>query len=181
MRAHREFIRRNLTRFGWFLLIAALHFFFLTASDAIVRVYDLREDPPRFAGEAPASYHKLEVVEHGQRVHIHPDGTRHVHSGETDVQGVFVAHVRFTRPGPWGVEILARQGDDPIDAARLTVLVRTARVPCFCKTRAARSAAGRRLNSPNTADPLPDIAAWKAPAFCSFKDMQHFEELLVLG
>src|SRR5882762_3887202 len=36
-RAHREFIRRNLTRFGWFLLIAALHFFFLTACDAIVR------------------------------------------------------------------------------------------------------------------------------------------------
>ena len=36
-RAHREFIRRNLTRFAWFLLIAALHFFFLTACDAIVR------------------------------------------------------------------------------------------------------------------------------------------------
>ena len=30
-RAHREFIQRNLFRFGWFLLIAALHFFFLTA------------------------------------------------------------------------------------------------------------------------------------------------------
>ena len=36
-RAHREFVRRNLYRFGWFLLIAALHFFFLTAFDAIVR------------------------------------------------------------------------------------------------------------------------------------------------
>jgi len=35
--AHREFIRRNLFPFGWFLLIAALHFFFLTACDAIVR------------------------------------------------------------------------------------------------------------------------------------------------
>ena len=37
LRAHREFIRRNAFRFGWFLLIAALHFFFLTACDAIVR------------------------------------------------------------------------------------------------------------------------------------------------
>jgi hypothetical protein len=37
VRAHREFVQRNLSRFGWFLLIAALHFFFLTASDAIVR------------------------------------------------------------------------------------------------------------------------------------------------
>jgi hypothetical protein len=35
--AHREFIRQNAFRFGWFLLIAALHFFFLTACDAIVR------------------------------------------------------------------------------------------------------------------------------------------------
>jgi hypothetical protein len=36
-RAHREFIRRNLFRFAWFFLIAAMHFFFLTACDAIVR------------------------------------------------------------------------------------------------------------------------------------------------
>src|ERR1700730_16497392 len=36
-RAHREFIRRNFFRFGWFLLIAALHFFFLTACDTLVR------------------------------------------------------------------------------------------------------------------------------------------------
>ncbi|MEY2496293.1 MAG: hypothetical protein QOJ45_2785 [Verrucomicrobiota bacterium] len=37
IRAHREFIRRNLFRFGWFFLIAAMHFFFLTTCDAIVR------------------------------------------------------------------------------------------------------------------------------------------------
>lgn len=37
VRAHGEFIRRNLFRVGWFLLIAALHFFFLTAVDAILR------------------------------------------------------------------------------------------------------------------------------------------------
>jgi hypothetical protein len=36
-RAHREFIQRNLSRVGWFLLIAALHFFFLTVCDVIVR------------------------------------------------------------------------------------------------------------------------------------------------
>lgn len=37
IQAHREFVRRNLTRLGWFLLIAALHYFLLTTSDAIVR------------------------------------------------------------------------------------------------------------------------------------------------
>jgi hypothetical protein len=37
IRAHRDFIRRNGGRFGWFLLICALHFFFIMAWDAIVR------------------------------------------------------------------------------------------------------------------------------------------------
>ncbi|HMJ05969.1 MAG TPA: hypothetical protein VK474_06900, partial [Chthoniobacterales bacterium] len=37
MRAHRQFIQRNAVRLGWFFLICALHFFFLTACDAIVR------------------------------------------------------------------------------------------------------------------------------------------------
>jgi hypothetical protein len=37
VRAHREFVRNNLGRVGWFLLICAIHFFFLTTADAIVR------------------------------------------------------------------------------------------------------------------------------------------------
>lgn len=37
VRAHREFIRRNPARFGWFLLLCALHFIFLAAWDAIMR------------------------------------------------------------------------------------------------------------------------------------------------
>jgi hypothetical protein len=36
-RAHREFVQRNAVRLGWFLLLGAMHFFFLTACDAIVR------------------------------------------------------------------------------------------------------------------------------------------------
>src|SRR6476620_12244507 len=35
--AHREFVRTNLLRLGWFLLIAAIHYFFLITCDAIVR------------------------------------------------------------------------------------------------------------------------------------------------
>ena len=37
MRAHRQFLRENAARYGWFLLIAGIHFFFLAACDAIVR------------------------------------------------------------------------------------------------------------------------------------------------
>ena len=36
-RAHLEFLRENAARLGWFLIICALHFFFLMAVDAIVR------------------------------------------------------------------------------------------------------------------------------------------------
>jgi hypothetical protein len=37
VRAHWQFIRRNVIRFTWFLLICAMHFFILVACDAIVR------------------------------------------------------------------------------------------------------------------------------------------------
>ena len=35
--AHKEFVRTNLFRLGWFLLIAAIHYFFLITCDAVVR------------------------------------------------------------------------------------------------------------------------------------------------
>jgi hypothetical protein len=37
IRSHRQFIGKNAGRLGWFLLICAIHFFFLIVSDAIVR------------------------------------------------------------------------------------------------------------------------------------------------
>ena len=37
LRAHREFVRRNASRLGWFLLLCAVHFFFLTVCDVMVR------------------------------------------------------------------------------------------------------------------------------------------------
>jgi hypothetical protein len=37
VRAHRDFLRENAGRFGWFLLIAAIHFVFITACDVIAR------------------------------------------------------------------------------------------------------------------------------------------------
>ena len=37
IRAHRQFIRQNVDRVGWFLLICGIHFFCITICDAIVR------------------------------------------------------------------------------------------------------------------------------------------------
>jgi hypothetical protein len=95
----------------------------LDAATVAVRVYDIRDQQAQLTAETPALYHMLEIVEHGNRVHVHPDGTRHVHSEATDVQGIYVAPVTFTHPGPWGLAVLAQQGDGPVAAARLSVNV----------------------------------------------------------
>src|SRR5262249_4312907 len=58
----------------------------LDAATVAVRVYDIRDQQAQLTAETPALYHLLEVVEQGNRVHVHPDGTRHVHSESTDVQ-----------------------------------------------------------------------------------------------
>jgi hypothetical protein len=93
----------------------------LDAATVVVRVYDIRDQQAQLTAETPALYHRLEIVEQGNRVHVHPDGTRHVHSETTDVQGIYVTQVTFVHPGPWGLEILVQQGDRPVETARLSV------------------------------------------------------------
>src|SRR5262252_11181347 len=88
-----------------------------------VRVYDIRDQQAQLTAETPALYHQLEVVEQGNHVHVHPDGTRHVHSETTAVQGIYVTQATFGHPGPWGLEILVQQGDRPVETARLSVNV----------------------------------------------------------
>ena len=79
-----------------------------------------------------APYYALEVVEQGRQVHIHPDGTRHVHHEATDVRGIYVTHVTFPQPGAWGLEVLAKQGKGPVASSRFSVTVlATSRTPAL--------------------------------------------------
>jgi hypothetical protein len=95
----------------------------IDAAQVAVRVYDIRGQEAQLTHETSAPYHRLEVIEQGNHVHVHPDGTRHVHSEVTDVQGIYVAQVTFTHPGAWGLEIGAQQGGAPLATARLRVEV----------------------------------------------------------
>jgi hypothetical protein len=95
----------------------------LDEADVVVRVYELHDQQAQLQAQTRAPYARLEIVEQGQRVHIHPDGTRHVHHEATDVQGIYVTQVTFERPGTWGFEVLAKQGDGPVEVARFTVNV----------------------------------------------------------
>ncbi|MBM3224396.1 MAG: thioredoxin family protein [Candidatus Tectomicrobia bacterium] len=89
----------------------------------MVRLYALEGREAQLLSEQPAAYHALETFEHGRLVHHHPDGTRHVHDEATDVRGFYTAQVTFPRPGPWGLEVLARQGEGAAESVRFTVTV----------------------------------------------------------
>jgi hypothetical protein len=95
----------------------------LEDAHVVVRLYALRDQQAHQQAELPVRYHKLEVVEQGHRVHVHPDGTRHVHGGDTDVRGIYVTQVSFDRPGPWGLEVLTKDDTGAVEASRFTVNV----------------------------------------------------------
>ena len=95
----------------------------LEDAHAVVRVYALQGQQGQLQTEVPAPYAKLEVVEQGHRVHVHPDGTRHMHNEETDMRGIYVAQVSFARPGTWGLEVLAMQGNGSTEVSKFTVKV----------------------------------------------------------
>jgi hypothetical protein len=102
----------------------------LADADVTVRVYDVRDEDARLVAATPAVYHRLEVIEQGRQVHIHPDGTRHLHTTATDVHGIYVTQLALERAGPWGLEIVARHGAGTVETARLSIhALPTARSP----------------------------------------------------
>ena|SRR2546423_12493390 len=104
----------------------------LEDAHAVVRVYALEGQQGQLQTEVPASYARLEVVEQGNRVHVHPDGARHVHHEETDMRGIYVAQVSFERPGTWGLEVLATPGNGSTEVSRFTVKVLQGLCRKFC-------------------------------------------------
>src|SRR5262245_26168205 len=88
---------------------------------AVVRVYARQAQQGPLTPELPATYAKVEAAEQGHRVHGPPEGTRHVHNEETDMRGIYVAQVSFARPGIWGLEVLAMQGNGSTEVSRFTV------------------------------------------------------------
>jgi hypothetical protein len=121
----------------------------LADAEVQVRVYDIRSDVAQLVAVTPAIYHRLETIEQGRRVHIHPDGSRHLHGTASDAQGIYVSQIVLERPGPWGIEIVARHGSDPMEATRLTVSVLDAARSPLPGTPAPRS---RNLIADDVAD-----------------------------
>ncbi len=111
----------------------------LAGARVAVRVYALQGEDARLVAEAPARYHQLEVIEHGKRIHIHPDGSRHAHGDATDVQGIYVTQVTFPRAGTWGLEVLAQSGHGAVESSRLSISALAASLTPMVGTPAPRS------------------------------------------
>ena len=161
----------------------------LDEAAVVVRVYELHGQQARLQAETRALYARLEIIERGQRVHFHPDGTRHVHHEATDVRGIYVTQVTFERPGIWGFEVLAQQRDGPVEVAQFTLNVLAAPRTATPGTPAPRShnliaSDVRDLRQIDTSDPpdprlhqvriaeaiaqgRPQVIVFATPKFCT--------------
>ena len=152
-----------------------------------VRVYAIEGEDARLVAEMAARYHRLEVIEGGKRVHIHPDGSRHVHGDATDVQGIYVARVAFMRSGTWGLEVLAQSSNGAVESARLSVGVLAASLAPMVGTPAPRSRNRvasdvsdlRQIDSSDPPDPrlhrtrIADAIAQSKPQVIVFATPRH--------
>jgi len=152
-----------------------------------VRVYAIEGDDARLIAEMAARYHRLEVIEGGKRVHIHPDGSRHVHGDATDVQGIYVAQVTLPRSGTWGLEVLAQSSNGAVESARLSVGVLAASLAPMVGTPAPRSRNRvasdvsdlRQIDSSDPPDPrlhrtrIADAIAQSKPQVIVFATPRH--------
>jgi hypothetical protein len=96
------------------------------SADVQLRIYSLDGPEAHLVAETNALYHPIETTELREKVHRHADGTAHVHSADSDVRGLYVARLAFARPGPWGIELQARDATGSMATARLTVPVANA-------------------------------------------------------
>jgi hypothetical protein len=93
-------------------------------ADVLVRLFDLQRSEAHLTAETNAPFRPLANPVAEKKVHRHADGSLHAHDAATEVRGVYVAQLTFTRAGKWGVELVARQPDGSSETARLTVVVR---------------------------------------------------------
>jgi hypothetical protein len=104
----------------------------LESADVTLRVYRVDGSEAVLTVELNAPYQAIGKLKQQRSVHRHSDGTEHVHGDEFGVRGHYVVLVTFTRPGTWGIEILAQQKDGSHDVARTAVTVLgTAQTPAI--------------------------------------------------
>jgi hypothetical protein len=112
-------------RFGFGLLSGTK---FVNDAAVTLRIYAVEGSKARLTGEAGAIYRPIQVEETQGSVHRHADGSDHVHSAETGIQGMYTAEVEFQRAGTWGIEMTIKERTGALKTVRLSVAVLEASV-----------------------------------------------------
>jgi hypothetical protein len=95
----------------------------LERADVQLRIYGIERNEAILVAETNAPYRPINSIEQSQAIHRHSDGTQHVHTAATIVRGLYLTQLNFTRPGLWGLEILASEEGGQPAVARTTVMV----------------------------------------------------------
>jgi hypothetical protein len=95
----------------------------LEHADVSVRLYAIDGAQAQLEGEFKAPFQSAGIVTGAKQVHRHADGRRHVHNADTDVRGLYVSQIAFSRAGDWGLELAVQDSDGSELTARTMVKV----------------------------------------------------------
>ncbi len=88
-----------------------------------MRLYRLAGNQHVLAAETTAKFHAITAEKQKETIHIHADGTRHVHSNDTDVRGLYITRLDFASSGVWGLEMIIQGGTAAEETVRLSLKV----------------------------------------------------------
>jgi hypothetical protein len=101
-------------------------------ADVLVRLYLITDQTAKLVAEINAPYQSVRSIATKNAVHRHADGTRHVHTSDSAVRGLYVTRLNFTQPGTWGVELFVQENGVTFEPIRLSVTVfETPRTPAI--------------------------------------------------
>lgn len=94
-------------------------------NDAAVtlKLYAIDGSEASLVTDLKVPYYKASSLKQESSVHRHSDGTEHVHGEESDIDGLYVTHLSFSRAGDWGIELLVGQSKDSADTVGFAVTV----------------------------------------------------------
>jgi hypothetical protein len=96
---------------------------FLNDAAVSLKLYAIDGSEASLAAELKVPYYKAGPLKQESSVHRHPDGTEHVHGDESEIEGLYMTHLSFSRAGDWGVELLVGQPTDSADKVGFAVTV----------------------------------------------------------
>jgi hypothetical protein len=88
-----------------------------------LRLYAIEGSQTSLSAQLRVPYRLVESAEHKPSLHRHADGTAHVHDAASSVRGLYVAQLDFSRAGTWGIELLVKPVNGPIESVRFAVTV----------------------------------------------------------